>query len=256
MKFFRMFFGERLIGIISPLLLLVVWEVCVRVGWISPQFFPAPSSIIEALIKLSRSGELWLNVSASLRRLVFGFVIGGVPALVLGIIMGLSRPIRLFIDPLIASTYPIPKSALLPLVLLIFGLGENSKIAMVAMGVFYPVIMNTVTGVLQIPKIYFDVGTNFGASRWEIFRTVALPGAAPFIVTGIKLGIGMGLILIAIAEMVGADSGLGYMIWNAWQLMDVETMYVGLLVIAFLGFVFTLLLDELERWLLPWRKTI
>lgn len=251
-----MFFGERLIGIISPLLLLAVWEVFVRVGWISPQFFPAPSSIIGALIKLSRSGELWLNVSASLRRLVFGFVIGGVPALVLGIIMGLSRPIRLFIDPLIASTYPIPKSALLPLVLLIFGLGENSKIAMVAMGVFYPVIMNTVTGVLQIPKIYFDVSTNFGASRWEIFRTVALPGAAPFIVTGIKLGIGMGLILIAIAEMVGADSGLGYMIWNAWQLMDVETMYVGLLVIAFLGFVFTLLLDELERWLLPWRKTI
>jgi len=251
-----MFFGERLIGVISPLLLLIVWEALVRFQVISPQFFPAPSSIIEALIKLSRSGELWSNVSASLHRLVLGFIIGGVPALVLGIIMGLSRPIRLFIDPLIASTYPIPKSALLPLVLLIFGLGENSKIAMVAMGVFYPVIMNTVTGVLQIPKIYFDVSSNFGASPWKIFRTVALPGAAPFILTGVKLGVGMGLILIAIAEMVGADSGLGYMIWNAWQLMDVEVMYVGLLVIAFLGFVFTLLLDELERWFLPWRKTM
>ncbi len=173
-----MFFGERLIGVISPLLLLIVWEALVRFQVISPQFFPAPSSIIEALIKLSRSGELWSNVSASLHRLVLGFIIGGVPALVLGIIMGLSRPIRLFIDPLIASTYPIPKSALLPLVLLIFGLGENSKIAMVAMGVFYPVIMNTVTGVLQIPKIYFDVSSNFGASPWKIFRTVALPGAA------------------------------------------------------------------------------
>lgn len=245
--------GDRVIGILSPLLLLFVWEIAVRTHLISPQFFPAPSSIVAAFFRLSETGELWKNIGVSLRRLSLGFVIGGVPALLLGIVMGLSRPLRLFIDPLIASTYPIPKSALLPLVLLIFGLGEGSKVVMVAMGVFYPVIMNTMTGVLQISKIYFDVGANFGATRWQTFKTIALPGAAPFIITGIKLGIGMGLILIAIAEMVGADSGLGYMIWNAWQLMDVETMYVGLLVIAFLGFAFNLLLDELERWLLPWR---
>jgi NitT/TauT family transport system permease protein len=245
--------GDRFIGMLSPILLLMVWEILVRFHWINPLFFPAPSSIVTTFLKLARTGDLWLNVGVSLRRLLLGFVIGGVPALLLGIVMGLTRPIRLFIDPLIASTYPVPKSALLPLVLLIFGLGENSKIAMVAMGVFYPVIMNTVTGVLQISKIYFDVGKNFGASRWKVFKTIALPGAAPFIITGIKLGIGMGLILISIAEMVGADSGLGYMIWNAWQLMDVETMYVGLFVIAFLGFAFTLLLDEIERWVLPWR---
>lgn len=245
--------GDRVIGILSPLILLFVWEIAVRVHLISPLFFPAPSSIVAAFFRLSETGELWRNIGVSLRRLSLGFVIGGAPALLLGIVMGLSRPLRLFIDPLIASTYPIPKSALLPLVLLIFGLGEGSKVVMVAMGVFYPVIMNTMTGVLQISKIYFDVGANFGATRWQIFKTIALPGAAPFIITGIKLGIGMGLILIAIAEMVGADSGLGYMIWNAWQLMDVETMYVGLLVIAFLGFSFNLLLDELERWLLPWR---
>lgn len=255
MKLLRSFLGERFIGILSPLLLLTAWEALVRAGLVSPQFFPAPSSILQAFMKLARSGELWSNMSASLHRLLLGFMVGGIPALVLGVVMGLSRPIRLFVDPLIASTYPIPKSALLPLVLLIFGLGEDSKVVMVAMGVFYPVIMNTVTGVLQIPRIYFDVASNFGASPWKVFRTVALPGAAPFILTGIKLGIGMGLILIAIAEMVGADSGLGYMIWNAWQLMEVETMYVGLLVIAFLGFAFTLLLDELERWLVPWRKT-
>jgi ABC-type nitrate/sulfonate/bicarbonate transport system permease component len=245
--------GDRLIGVLSPVLLLIVWELLTRFHWISAQFFPAPSSIAATFLKLARTDDLWLNVGVSLRRLLLGFVIGGIPALLLGIVMGLSRPLRLFIDPLIASTYPVPKSALLPLVLLIFGLGESSKIAMVAMGVFYPVIMNTVTGVLQISKIYFDVGTNFGASRWKTFRTIALPGAAPFIITGVKLGVGMGLILISIAEMVGADSGLGYMIWNAWQLMDVETMYVGLFVIAFLGFAFTLLLDETERWLLPWR---
>ncbi len=246
--------GDRVVGILPPLILLLLWEMMVRSHLISPHFFPAPSSIVAAFVRLSETGELWSNIGVSLRRLLLGFIIGGIPALLLGIAMGLSRPIRLFIDPLIASTYPIPKSALLPLVLLIFGLGESSKVVMVAMGVFYPVIMNTMTGVLQISKIYFDVGANFSASRWQTFKTIALPGAAPFIITGIKLGVGMGLILISIAEMVGADSGLGYMIWNAWQVMDVETMYVGLLVIAFLGFAFNLVLDELERWLLPWRS--
>ncbi|MEP9352249.1 ABC transporter permease [Xanthobacter sp. KR7-65] len=245
--------GDRVISVLSPILLLVVWEILARFHIINPLFFPTPSSIAAKFMQLAGTGELWVNIGVSLRRLFWGFVIGGIPALVLGIVMGLSRPVRLFVNPLVASTYPIPKSALLPLVLLIFGLDENSKIAMVAMGVFYPVLMNSVTGVLQIPRIYFDVGKNFGASRWKIFLTIALPGAAPFIFTGIKLGVGMGLILISIAEMVGASSGLGYMIWNAWQLMDVETMYVGLFIIAFLGFVFSLFLDEAERWLLPWR---
>src|SRR5205814_10118736 len=142
---------------------------------------------------------------------------------------------------------------ILPLMLLVFGLGEASKIAMVALGVLYATLINTIAGVLEIQKIYLDVGKQFGAGRWQTFRTIALPGAAPLIMAGMKLGAGLGLILIAIAEMIGAQSGIGYMIWNAWQLMAVDTMFVGLVVIALLGFVFTLALDELERWLLPWK---
>jgi len=118
---------------------------------------------------------------------------------------------------------------------------------------FYPVLINSMAGVLQINRIYLDVGRNFHASRRQVFRTIALPGALPFIMTGVKLGVGMGLILIAIAEMIGAKSGLGYMIWNAWEILAVETMYVGLLVIAVLGFVFTLVLNEVERWVVPWK---
>src|SRR5581483_1934164 len=161
---------------------------------------------------------------------------------------------RAVVEPLVAATYPVPKSAILPLILLIFGLGEASKIAMVAIGVFYPVLINAMAGVMQINRIYLDVGRNFQASRAQVFRTIALPGALPFIMTGVKLGLGMGLILIAIAEMIGAKSGLGYMIWNAWEILSVETMYVGLLVIAVLGFVFTVLLNELERWIVPWKE--
>jgi ABC-type nitrate/sulfonate/bicarbonate transport system permease component len=245
---------ERLTGVLSPLLLLLLWELCARTGVIDTRFFPAPTSIAAKLVELAESGELWSNLSASLQRLLWGTLLGGVPALAIGIVMGLYRPLRAAIDPLISATYPVPKSAILPLILLIFGLGETSKIVMVALGVFYPVVINTVTGVLQIDRIYLDVGKNFRASRWQTFRTIALPGALPSIMAGIKLGIGMGLILIAISEMVGAKTGIGFMIWDAWQVLSVETMYVGLVVISILGFVLTLILNEIEGWILPWKQ--
>lgn len=245
---------DRLLGVASPLALLLLWELSARTGLVDTRFFPAPTSIIKQGVDLAASGELWGHLSASLQRLLWGSLLGGIPALLLGIAMGLYRPIRAAIDPLISATYPVPKSAILPLILLIFGLGEASKIVMVALGVFFPVLINTITGVLQIDKIYLDVGKNFRASRWQTFRTVALPGALPSIMAGIKLGIGMGLILIAIAEMVGAKNGIGFMIWDAWQILSVESMYVGLIVISILGFLLTLILNEIEGWILPWKQ--
>ena len=246
---------DRIINIASPIGLLVLWELAVRAGFLDARFFPAPSVILNQLFALSASGELWENTWASLRRLFWGFLLGGIPALLLGISMGLSRMLRAIVDPLISATYPIPKSAIMPLLLLIFGLGEGSKVVMVAIGVFYPVLINSMAGVLEINKIYLDVGHNFRANRWQMFRTIALPGALPLILSGVKLGVGMGLILIAIAEMIGAKSGLGYMIWNAWEILSVETMYVGLLVIAVIGFAFSLLLNELENVAIPWKRS-
>jgi ABC-type nitrate/sulfonate/bicarbonate transport system permease component len=245
---------DRLLGLASPVALLLLWEISARAGGIDVRFFPAPSGIVRQAVALAGSGELWGHVSASLQRLLWGTLLGGIPALLLGIAMGLYRPIRAAIDPLISATYPVPKSAILPLILLIFGLDEASKIVMVALGVFFPVLINTVTGVLQIDKIYLDVGKNFRATGWQTFRTVALPGALPSIMAGIKLGIGMGLILIAIAEMVGAKNGIGFMIWDAWQILSVETMYVGLIVISILGFLLTFILNEIEGWILPWKQ--
>jgi ABC-type nitrate/sulfonate/bicarbonate transport system permease component len=244
---------DHLLAVTTPLVLLGLWEAMARVGVIDTRFFPAPTSIFEQMFMMMRSGELWEHVFASLRRLFLGFWVGLVPALVLGVVMGLSRPIRAALGPLVSGTYPIPKSALLPLILLIFGLGESSKIVMVAIGVFYPVVLNTVAGVLQVAPVYYEVASNFGASKWQVFKSVAVPGAMPSIMTGVELGAGLGLILIAIAEMVGARSGLGFMIWNAWQLYSVETMYVGLLVIALIGYALSLLLGEVSRLVMPWR---
>ncbi len=245
----------RLLGLVSPVGLLLVWEICVRLGFIDPRFFPAPSVIFERAYVLLLSGELLGHTLITLQRMFWGTLIGGIPALVLGIIMGLNRTTRALIDPLIAATYPIPKSAILPLALLIFGLGEASKIFMVAIGVFFPVLINTAAGVLGIEKIYLDVGRNYKAGRWQTFRTIALPGAMPVIMTGFKLGIGIGLIMVTMAEMLGGSSaGLGYMIWNSWQIFSVAQMYVGLLVVALIGFLLTLALDELEGWLVPWKR--
>jgi NitT/TauT family transport system permease protein len=244
---------DRLMGVAAPLGLFLLWELAARAHWIDTRFFPAPSSILGTMGSLIRSGDLETNTWISLVRLFWGFLLGAIPALVIGLIMGLYRPVRLIVEPLIQGTYPIPKSAILPLILLIFGLGEPSKIVMVAIGAFYPIVINTASGVMQIPLIYLDVGKNFQASRWNMFRTIALPGALPFIMTGMKLGAGLSLILIAVAEMIGAQSGLGFMIWNAWQILSVNTMYVGLIVIALIGFLITLALNELERILIPHR---
>lgn len=244
---------DRMLSIASPIGLLLVWELAARAGLIDTRFFPAPSAVFAALIEMLRSGELLTHTWVSLKRLFWGTLIGGVPALVLGIVMGLNRTIRALVDPIIAATYPIPKSAILPLALLIFGLGEGSKIFMVAIGVFFPVAINATTGVLEISKIYLDVGKNYRANRWNTFWTIALPGALPVIMTGFKLGIGIGLVLIAVAEMIGAKSGLGYLIWSAWETFQVEQMYVGLFMIALIGFALTLALNELERVIVPWK---
>jgi ABC-type nitrate/sulfonate/bicarbonate transport system permease component len=245
--------SERLIGIASPLLLLLLWELCARSGVIDTRFFPAPTAIVGQMLAMWSSGEMWGHVSASLQRLAIGLLVGGVPAILIGITMGLYRPIYAAVDPLISATYPIPKSSLLPLMLLIFGLGESSKIVMVAIGAFYPIVINTAAGVRQIPQIFLDVGKNFKASRLRMFTTIALPGALPLVMTGIKLGVGMSLVLIAIAEMVGAKNGLGYMIWNAWEIFDVTTMYVGLFIIALIGFILNLAIDLVERLVIPWK---
>ncbi len=244
--------GEQLIAVLSPLMLIMVWEALVRVRVLDARFFPAPSSIVGTFGDLLASGELFGHVAASLRRVVLGLLVGGAPALVLGLVMGLSRWARAALNPIVAATYPIPKSAILPLVMLIFGLGDASKVALVAIGVFYLVLINTMAGVLNIQPIFLDVGRNLGASRLQVFLTIALPGALPLIFAGLRLGLGIALILIVIAEIVGARNGIGYMIWQAWTIFTVERMYVGLVVIAMLGWLAALILDAVERRLIPW----
>jgi ABC-type nitrate/sulfonate/bicarbonate transport system permease component len=250
---------ERLLSILSPLLLLGVWELFAQLHVIDTRFFPAPSSIFGVLWQMMRpspqfpTGELWFHLGISLERIVIGFLIGALPGIVIGLAMGLFSPIRAVIQPLIDATFPIPKIAILPLFIMIFGIGEESKYAIIATAVIYLVLINTVAGVRNIDSIYLDVGKNFHASRLMMFTDIAFPGALPLIVAGVKLGMGVALLVIVSAEFVGAKSGLGYLIWTSWQVFQVEKMYVGLMIIAVVGFASAILLTWVERALVPWK---
>jgi ABC-type nitrate/sulfonate/bicarbonate transport system permease component len=244
---------ERGISLVSPLVLLLIWEVLVRTRVLDLRFFPAPSQVLRALYELLTTGVLLEDVRVSLVRIAAGFTIGAGAGLVAGLLMGISRLIRAAGKPLFGVLYPIPKIAILPLVMLVFGIGETSKYVIVAIGVFFLVLLNTMAGVMNIDRIYLDVGRNYGARRLDVLRRIALPGALPFIFTGIRLGWGTGLLLIVAAEFISSKSGLGYLIWNAWQTFSVDEMYAGLLTISALGLLSFAVLDVLERWLIPWK---
>ena len=247
--------GERVVAVLSPLLLLGVWEGLVWITLLDSRFFPAPSMIVGTLVDLVRTGELFTHLAISMTRIAVGFAIGAIPGILVGVAMGLSGIIRAAINPIVGAIYPIPKIAILPLILLIFGLGELSKYVIIAIAVFFLVLINTMAGVMNIEKIYLEVGRNFRASRFDAFRTIAIPGALPLIFAGTRLDWGVALLVIVAAEFVGAKSGLGYMIWQSWQIFAIETMYVGLIVIAFVGWASFLILDEIERYLVPWKPS-
>jgi len=230
---------QRLLSFLSPLGLLVLWELLVLLGVLDGRFFPPPSKILVKFYALTASGELIRHTLASLLRILAGLVVGTLPAILIGTMMGLSRWVQTVLDPIIAAVYPIPKIAVLPLVMLFFGFGETSKVAVIAIAVFFPVIINTFVGVANIDRIYLV--------------RVVFPGSIPMVFAGIRLAVGIAFIVIVAAEFVAAKSGLGYMIWSSWEFMQVDRMFVGLIVIGALGVLSTQLLRELERWLIPWK---
>lgn len=257
-KWFSGKVAHRTVAVLAPLALLGLWEALVRLALLDARFFPAPTSIVGTFqhmaFGMGWSDSLGYHVLISLSRAGVGFVLGALPAILVGALMGLMPMVRAAIQPMVGALYPIPKVAILPLVMLVFGIGEESKWAIIAVGVFFQVLIATAAGVANIDRIYLDVGANFKAGRVATFTTIAFPGALPVIFAGLRLGWGAALLLLVTAEMVSSQSGIGFIIWRAWQLMSVEDMYVGLVVIAFIGIASFWLLDLAETRLLPWKK--
>jgi NitT/TauT family transport system permease protein len=244
---------ERIFRFISPLALIGLWELVVRIHLLDARFFPAPSSIVGDFIDFLTSGELFSNTVTTLERVLIGFAIGAIPGVAIGLLVGVNRMVRAVLDPIVALLYPIPKIAILPLILLIFGIGESSKYAIVAIGVFFIMLINTAAGVRQIEPIYLDVARSFQITRRTFYLRVLLPGAMTNVFAGIKLSIGIAIVLAVAAEFTAAKSGLGFQIWNAWQTLQVERMYVALVMVSVLGYALTLAGNALENLFVPWR---
>jgi NitT/TauT family transport system permease protein len=242
------------LAVASPVLLLLAWEILVRLKLLDARFFPLPTDVIHDLVVQAMSRDLWIHIGFTISRMLVGFVLGAIPGVLLGIAMGLSPLLRQLLQPAIAAIYPIPKVALFPLIMLMFGLGESSKWVIVAVAVFFQVLMSTLAGVVNIERVYLDVAADFRARRWQAYRTIALPAALPFIFTGFQLGLGMSLIVVVIAENFGTENGLGYVIWHSWQIFEVRDMYVALILVALLGYLSQLLLARIERAVIPWRR--
>jgi NitT/TauT family transport system permease protein len=243
-----------LIGGVALALLLLGWEGIARLDWVPALFLPAPTAVIAEAGRMAQSGELWRHLAVSLARVGMGFAVGAAVGTALGLVLGVSRVVSAVANPIIAATYPIPKIALLPLMILWLGIGETPKIVMIALGVFFPVVINTYAGVRGTDPLMVKTAKSLGAGPWQVVRKVVLPSALPTILAGYRLGTGIALLLVVSAEMINATSGIGFLILNSGDLMLTGKLMVGLTVLSLLGLVSTWGLRALEAWLTPWNE--
>ena len=248
--------GERpawLLGGAALLLLGLVWEAVARLGWVPALFLPAPTAVLAEAGRMARSGELGRHVGVSLARVGIGFGLGAGVGTVLGLVLGSSRALWAIGNPIIAATYPIPKIALLPLMILWLGIGETPKVAMIALGVFFPVV-NAHAGVRGTDPLMVKAAKSLGAGPWQVVLKVVLPSALPTILAGYRLGAGIALLLVVSAEMINATSGIGFLILHSGDLMLTGKLMVGLATLSLLGLASTWGLRALEAWLAPWKE--
>lgn len=241
------------ISLASFIAILLLWEMVSRQGWVPPLFLPAPSEILREGWIMLKTGLIFKHVFASLSRILLGFLVACVLGVLVGILIGFFSIPEAIGNPLIAATFPIPKIAILPLLILWLGIGEPPKVAVIGLGVFFPMVINVYTGVKNVDPILIKAALSLGSNRWRIIRKVILPGILPMIFAGMRLGIGIALLLVVAAEMVAADAGIGFMILTAADLMETKRLMVGLLLLSLLGIFFNWLFQKLEGIFIPWR---
>ncbi len=233
--------------------LLLAWEGAARAGWISTDFLSTPLAIGHALAVLIASGQLTLNLLASLQRLAVGWGAGTVAGLAVGLAIGLYSPLRSPLMALVSAFFPVPKIALVPLFIIWFGIGEGSKDITVGFGVFFPTVIAVVSGVDAVPRNLIRMAQSFGLSHAAIVRKVVLPSALPSILAGFRITTSTAIILLVAAEMIGAQHGLGAYVLETGNLYDIPDLMAGIVTLAAIGLFAAFLIGRLERTLLRWR---
>ena len=244
---------RRLAAWLAFAVAVLVWQAALSLGLVSPVFLPSPGSILVALGDLALSGELWRHLSVSLWRILSGWAIGTAAGLALGMAMGLYSTARAIGLSFVSALFPIPKIALLPLLILWLGIGEPSKVATIALGVFFPTVIATFSGIDAVPRGLIRMAQSFGMPMVTIVAKIVLPGSLPSIIAGARVSAATALLLVVAAEMIGAQEGIGAFINTAGNLMQTDQLMAGVIVLALLGLVIGGLLSAFERRLLRWR---
>lgn len=234
-------------------LIVAAWEVASLTGLLPALFMPAPHEVLAALYDLSTGGKLFVHIGASLQRIVAGWLIGTVAGLAVGFAMGIFVLARSVGLPVVAALFPIPKIALLPLFILWFGIGEPSKVATIALGVFFPTVVSTYAAVDNVPRNLIRMAQSFGLTTWMIIAKVILPGAMPGILAGCRISSSIALILVVAAEMIGAENGIGAFVLAAGNLMQTDQLVAGVVLLSLLGLTVSWLIGRAEKYLLRWR---
>ncbi|RXF75630.1 ABC transporter permease [Hansschlegelia zhihuaiae] len=235
-------------------ILILAWEIGVRTGWIDGAMLPAPSAILNALVDMSEAGLLWRDVWASIVRVTVGFGLAAVVAISLGLAFGVWPRAAAYLNPLIELIRPISVLAWIPLAILWFGLGDKSAWFIIFLGSFFPIFTNTYLGARSVALIHIRVAQSFGAGRMLFVRQVLFPSSLPYIVAGLRVGLGVGWTCVIAAELIAATSGLGYMIQLARTMIETEKVMAGMVVIGVVGFAMNAAMLWLERKLIPWAQ--
>jgi len=241
---------------LAPLALLAAWEGLSRAGVISAELLPSPSDVVNAAIEATVNGSLLRHLGVSTLRAVAGLVVGAAIGLVLGLATGLSRPLQLLFDGPLQMLRAVPALALVPLVILWFGLGEGAKLFMVAVTVVFPVYLNTFHGVRSVDPQLIEMARVYGVGGFALYREVILPGALPSILVGLRFALGMSWLVLIVAETLGASEGLGYVAMNAREFMQMDVLVLTIVLWALLGKLADVLARKLERVLLPWQPRL
>jgi NitT/TauT family transport system permease protein len=244
------------VALVVPLTLLALWEVASRQAFLSPRYFPPPTAVAGALADGVVAGDLGTETLVTLTRLALAFAIAAVPAVPLGLLMGMVRPIRHAVDPYIAFLFPVPKIALLPFLMILLGVGEPAFVLTGALSAFFQIVISTLAGVQTMDPRLLDVGRNYGARGVRLFWKVILPAALPSIFTGLRLGLGLALVATVAVEFIAARSGLGHLVYRHWQMLSTTEMYGAFALVGALGLLLTRGLRALQQRMLTWQEEI
>ena len=262
---------ELAAGTVVPVVVIALWQASATLGWINPQVLPSPLAVVQKWVEYllplqpydpassswlawALSGELLGDTVSSMYRVLVGFAVGAGLALPFGLVMGASPRMYAWLNPLLQVLRPIPPIAYIPLAILWFGLGNAPAVFLIALGAFFPVLMNTIAGVRQVDGIYVRAARNLGVSQRTMFVRVMLPAAVPYILSGVRIGIGTAFIVVIVSEMIAVNNGLGFRILEAREYFWSDKIIAGMISIGLLGLAIDIGMNKLNNHLLRWHR--